>query len=81
MLKQRGPDCRMGPGYARPDRPAQAGARRATSLHVLILLVSQDLGRGLGIVEKLADLLDVLLLDAVLPIDLGKQVGWGQQLH
>lgn len=51
------------------------------SLHVLVLLVGQDFGRGLGIVEELADLFHMFLLDAVLPVDLGKEVGWGEQLH
>lgn len=53
----------------------------AVSFHVLILLVGQDFGRGLGIVEELTDLLDVLFLDTVLPVDLSQQVGRGQQLH
>lgn len=52
-----------------------------TLLHVLVLLVSQNLGRGLGVIEELADLFHVLLLNAVLAIDLCQQVGWGQQLH
>lgn len=50
-------------------------------LHVLVLLVSQNLGRGLGIIEEFTDLFHVLLLNAVLPVDLCQQVGWGQQLH
>lgn len=53
--------------------PAQTPS--VASLHVLVLLVGQNLGRGLGVVEELADLLHVLLLDAVLPVDLGQQVG------
>lgn len=50
-------------------------------LHVLVLLVSQNLGRRLGIIEEFTDLFHMLLLNAVLPVDLGQQVGWGQQLH
>lgn len=50
-------------------------------LHVLVLLVSQNLGRGLGIIEEFTDLFHMLLLNAVLPVDLGQQVGRGQQLH
>lgn len=73
--------CLQAGPRARPARKSLLTETSAISLHVLILLVSQDFGRGLGIIEELTDLLDVLLLNAILPIDLSKQVGRGQQLH
>ena len=48
------------------------------SFHVLVLLVSQNRGRGLGVIEELAGLPHSLLLNAVLPVDLCQQVNWGQ---
>lgn len=56
-------------------------ASPVSSLHVLVLLVLEDLGGGLGVVEELVDLLHLLPLHALLALHAAQQAGGGQQLQ
>lgn len=48
--------------------------------HELVMLVLQDFGGRLGIVEKLIDLLDLLPLHRFFSLNTTQQTGWSQQL-
>ena len=45
------------------------------------MLVLEDFGGGLGVVEQLVDLLHLLPLHALFPLNTAQQAGWCQQLH
>lgn len=46
-----------------------------------MLLILEDLGGGLGVVEELVDLLDLLPLHGLFALNSAQQTGWGQQLQ
>lgn len=46
-----------------------------------MLLILEDLGGGLGVVEELVDLLDLLPLHGLFALNSAQQIGWGQQLQ
>lgn len=46
-----------------------------------MLLVLEDLGGGLGVVEQLVDFLDLLPLHGLFALNSAQQTGWGQQLQ
>ena len=51
------------------------------SLHIFMLLVLEDLCRGLGIIEELIDLLNLLPLHTFLTLNTPQKIGRGHQLH
>lgn len=46
-----------------------------------MLLILEDLGGGLGVVEELVDFLHLLPLHALFALNSAQQAGWGQQLQ
>lgn len=62
--------------------PALRWKRKKSSLfHKLVMLVLEDFGGGLGVVEQLVDFLYLLPLHRLFSLNATQQTGWCQQLH
>lgn len=49
--------------------------------HKLVMLILEDFGGGLGVVEQLVDFLHLLPLHGLFALNTAQQTGWRQQLY
>lgn len=62
-------------------RTPALGVVNPVLFHELVMLVLEDFGGGLGVVEQLVDLLYLLPLHGLFPLNTAQQAGWCQQLY